>query len=443
MKKTEFTARAKGAIHAGDVWNNPGGGTSTIREIDNAEIVYTRGKSRFALGLDDLRKVADTFADRTVTTADMRRLIPESFDGGHDSNCTFALLALERMGMLENGVEGKGRAGAPFSGRIRAHGETPAASKPAASAEARSTQSEAILGVLTSVTGALLEKREWRPQGAPRAVVQIVHGMAEHIARYDAFAKRLNEAGFLVVGHTYLGHGEQAETLGWFAERNGWDALEEDVNALRRETRQAYPTIPYFLLGHSMGSFIVRTYCQKYEAGLTGVILSGTGHFDPPILNVGLLLANLQCLFGRAKKPSKLLGGISFAGYNKAWLPARTAFDWLSKDTEIVDRYVADPYCGFPFTSAGYRDMFRGLKRLYPECLAAMDKDVPVRLFSGACDPVGTRGAGVKTTMRELLDAGVKDVSMKLYENGRHEMLNEVDRETVWNDLIAWMEEYL
>ncbi len=325
-----------------------------------------------------------------------------------------------------------------------AKADKPKAEKRAApKAKATPAAGEAILGVLTSVTGAPMEKREWHPQGAPRAVVQIVHGMAEHIARYDAFARRLNEAGFLVVGHTYLGHGEQAETLGWFADRDGWDALVEDVHALRRETQKAYPKIPYFLLGHSMGSFVVRTYCQKYEAGLTGVVLSGTGHFDPPILNVGLLLANLQCLFGGAKKPSKLLADVSFAGYNKAWQPARTAFDWLSKNTDIVDRYVADPYCGFPFTAAGYRDMFRGLKCLYPERLAAMDKDVPVRLFSGACDPVGKQGAGVKTTMRELLDAGVKDVSMKLYENGRHEMLNEVERETVYNDLIAWMEEYL
>ncbi|MCE5342888.1 MAG: alpha/beta hydrolase, partial [Eubacteriales bacterium] len=136
--------------------------------------------------------------------------------------------------------------------------------------------SEAILGMLTSVTGARLEKRTWHPAGTPRAIVQVVHGMAEYITRYDATAKRLNEAGFLVVGHTYLGHGEQAETLGWFAERNGWDALIEDVHALRKETQQAYPTVPYFLLGHSMGSFIVRTYCQKYEAGMAGVLLSGT-----------------------------------------------------------------------------------------------------------------------------------------------------------------------
>ncbi|MCE5343251.1 MAG: alpha/beta hydrolase, partial [Eubacteriales bacterium] len=174
-----------------------------------------------------------------------------------------------------------------------------------------------------------------------------------------------------------------------------------------------------------------------------GVLLSGTGHFDPPILNAGRAIAWLQCLFGGEKKPSKLLTDMSFAGYNKAWAPPRTPFDWLSADTGNVDRYMADPYCGFPFTAGGFRDLFRGLARLYPKNLCAMEKTVPIRLFSGADDPVGARGAGVKITMRELLDAGIEDVSMKLYPGGRHEMLNETQRETVWNDLIAWVEEQL
>jgi len=450
MKKAEFTTAMKKALSTGDVLDNPGGGTSEIAQIDEEKIIYVRGRSRFTLPTDDLWKIVRAYEGREVKTTDMREMIPECFGaekGGHTGNGTFALSLLDRMGMLKDGVQGKGRQGAPFSGVIvKRGGEAPvkrtAAPSPAAG-EAEEPAAEAVLGVLTSVTGVQLEKREWHPQGAPRAVVQLVHGMAEHIARYDATAKRLNEAGFLVVGHTQLGHGEQAETLGWFAEQDGWDALVEDVHTLRRETQQAYPDTPYFMLGHSMGSFIVRTYCQKYEKGLAGVILSGTAHFDPAILNMGLTIANLLCLFGRAKKPSKLLNDISFAGYNKAWSPARTPFDWLSRDTENVDRYAADPYCGFPFTAAGYRDLFRGLKRLYPEHLAAMEKDVPVRLISGAEDPVGKQGEGVKTTMRELLDAGIEDVSMKLYVGGRHEMLNDTQREEVWDDLIAWMEEQL
>ncbi len=302
---------------------------------------------------------------------------------------------------------------------------------------------EAIIGTFPSVTGDKLEKRVWLPEGKPRAVVQLVHGMAEHIARYDATAKRLNEAGFIVVGHNHLGHGDGAKILGWFAERDGWDALVRDVQALRAETQAAYPGLPHFVLGHSMGSFITRTYVQTYEAGLSGVILSGTGHFDPLLLNAGLLLANIQCLFGMTKKPSKLLDNMSFGSYNKGFAPARTAFDWLSKNPENVDRYVADPLCGYPFTAGGYRDLFRGLKRLYPKNLATMDKSVPVRLFSGADDPVGACGEGVKTTARELSEAGVQDVTYHLYEGGRHEMLHELQREQVWSDLIAWMEQRL
>ncbi len=303
--------------------------------------------------------------------------------------------------------------------------------------------SEAEIGEMTSVTGAKLETWTWKPAEQPRAIVQIVHGMAEHIARYDSTAMSLNEADILVVGHTMLGHGKRAETLGWFTEQDGWDHLVEDIHALRLKTQQEYPGVPYFLLGHSMGSFLVRTYCLSHEAGLTGVVLSGTAHYDPPLLQAALLIANLQCLFGGAKKPSKLLEKMSFAGYNDGWAPPRTEYDWLSKDEANVDRYVEDPYCGFPFTASGYRDLFHGLTRLYPKNLAAMDKSIPVRLFSGDSDPVGKSGQGVKTTMEELLAAGISDVSMKLYENGRHEMLNETERELVCNDLVSWIDDHL
>jgi alpha-beta hydrolase superfamily lysophospholipase len=299
------------------------------------------------------------------------------------------------------------------------------------------------MGTFPSVTGAQLDKRVWLPEGTPRGVVQVVHGMAEHIDRYDETAKRLNEAGIVVVGHNHLGHGARAVLPGWFADQDGWGALVRDVHALRQQTQAKYPGLPYFLLGHSMGSFITRTYAQRYEQGLAGVVLSGTGHFDPLLLNAGLLLANLQCLFGMAKKPSKLLDNMSFGSYNNGFAPARTAFDWLSTNTENVDRYVADPLCGFIFTAGGYRDLFRGLRHLYPKNLAKMDKSVPVRLFSGACDPVGACGEGVKTTVRELTEAGVADVTYQLYEGGRHEMLNELQRAQVVDDLIGWLNSHL
>ena len=295
------------------------------------------------------------------------------------------------------------------------------------------------IATYASVTGQELEYRLWQPEGEVRGVVQVAHGMAEHIARYDGMARALNAAGFVVVGNTHLGHGERATTLGYFADHGGWDALLDDMDALRRKTQALWPDAPYFLLGHSMGSFLARTYCLRYEDGLRGVILSGTGHFPQGTVAAGLLIARLQCLLGMARKPSKLLSGMSFGANNKRVQNPRTGYDWLSTDPAEVDKYIADPYCGFDFTAGGFRDLFTGLKRLAPANLSAMKPDVPVWLFSGAEDPVGDAGAGVQATADELRAAGVRDVSVTLYAGGRHEMFNERDRARVLSDLIEWM----
>ena len=296
----------------------------------------------------------------------------------------------------------------------------------------------AIYSTFTSVGGQTLEKAFW-PVENPRGVVQLVHGMAEHIRRYEATAEKLNQAGYAVVGHTHTGHGSYAEILGYFG-KGGWDTLIEDVHALRLATQKEYPNLPYFLLGHSMGSFVVRGYCLKYEKGLAGVILSGTGHFAKPILTAGSAIANLQCLFGMAKKPSHLLLEISSADNLKSYDDVQTGFDWLSRDREVVQKYIDDPLCGFTFTASAYRDMFDGLKRLYPEKLSPMEKEIPVYLLSGDLDPVGANGAGVEKVAQEIRNAGVKDVEVKLYKEGRHEMFNELNKEDVWTDLIEWLE---
>lgn len=300
---------------------------------------------------------------------------------------------------------------------------------------------EAVRETFLSVTGETLQKRLWLPQGEPQAVVQLIHGMAEHIDRYDPTAHALNAAGLAVAGHNHLGHGQGAQVLGHFAQKGGWEALIEDTHALRRATQEAYPGIPYFLLGHSMGSFVARGYALKHEKGLAGLILSGTGHFDPPILAVAGLIARVQCALGGGKKPSAILASMSSAGYNKSYGQARTTFDWLSSDHTVVDAYIADPFCGFTFTARAYRDLFHGLTQLYPQKLSAMEKDVPVLLFSGQEDPVGAYGKGVEKVAREIRGAGVKDVTVRLYENARHEMFNEQARKQVWADVIAWIEE--
>ena len=223
---------------------------------------------------------------------------------------------------------------------------------------------EAIRGSFRSVTGQELEKRLWPAEGQPKAVVQFVHGMAEHIDRYDAPAKALNQASFIVVGHTHLGHGQNAAVKGYFADKDGWDALIEDTNALRRETQAQYPDLPYFLLGHSMGSFVARTYCLKYEEGLAGAIFSGTGHFGKGIVTAGSAIAAIQCFFGGAQKPCMLLHHMNFSANNQKVDNPQTDSDWLTRDAEQVALYKADPLCGFPFTARAYADMFSGLRRL-------------------------------------------------------------------------------
>jgi alpha-beta hydrolase superfamily lysophospholipase len=297
---------------------------------------------------------------------------------------------------------------------------------------------EAIIGAFRSVTGEQLIQSVWKPEGEVRAIVQILHGMAEYIDCYDETAKRLNRAGILVVGHNHLGHGKGTKQLGHFG-KGGFDALVEDAHTLRLLTQKEYRGVPYFLFGHSMGSFVARDYCLVQEKGLAGVILSATGHFPPPLLLSGLVVANLICLFGGEKKPSKLLEAMSFAGYNRDWSPPRTPKDWISCNVAKVDSYVADPLCGFTITAGAYRDMFRGLKKLYPKNLSAMDPSVPILLYSGALDPLGGRGEGVQKVAAELKAAGVRDVTLKLYENGRHEMHNEPNREEVFQTLIGWI----
>ena len=174
---------------------------------------------------------------------------------------------------------------------------------------------------------------------------------------------------------------------------------------------------------------------------VAGVVLSGTGHFTRPVVTLAKAIASLQCALGGERKPSRLVEKLSSSGYNRGYDDVKTPFDWLSRDREQVARYIADPYCGFTFTAGAYRDMFDGLSRLYPQKLGAMEKNVPVYLFSGDMDPVGGHGEGVKRVAQELRDAGVRDVTLRLYPGGRHEMFNETNRDEVYADLIGWLNE--
>ena len=298
-----------------------------------------------------------------------------------------------------------------------------------------------IPSVMSSTAGPALDVRAWLPEGQPKAVIQLVHGMAEHIDRYDAPARYLAQRGYLVVGHTHLGHGPRAEIKGYFAREQGWQHLIDDVHALRQRTQREHPGLPYFILGHSMGSFIVRCYLREHAEGLAGCVLSGSGYVPKATALAGIVTSNLVCLFGGEKKPSALIDKLGFSSSNKPFAPSRTPYDWLSRVDAEVDKYIADPDCGFLFTGSGYRDFFRGMERLADLSeMRKIPKDLPLLLLSGDRDPVGGMGEGVKRVAEEFRQAGLTDVTVKLYPEGRHEMFNEINRDEVCADLAAWLD---
>ena len=277
----------------------------------------------------------------------------------------------------------------------------------------------------------------------PRAIVQLVHGISEYIGRYDDFARFLAECGSWVVGHDHLGHGRTAadpSEYGWFADRDGWKYVLKDTCTLRRLAGEACPEAPYFIMGHSMGSFVVRGYLSFWPGTVDGAILSGTGQEAPAKVNAGLALSGLLMKTKGPRAHSKLLDNLSVGAYNKQFKPTRTGADWISRDQAVVDAYCADPLCQFLPTVSMFHDMMHGLNLLARKStLARLDPDTPVYFFAGDQDPVGQRGKGVKKVARWFKEAGVKDVALKLYPEGRHEMLNETNRQQVYEDVLAWL----
>lgn len=283
----------------------------------------------------------------------------------------------------------------------------------------------------------------YAPEGEAKAALLIVHGMAEHHARYRPLAEFLQAQGIAVAAYDHLGHGPDTpkEQLGWLGEGDGWQHLVDDAGRALALLKERFPGLPCYILGHSMGSFVVREYLLNTEGKtVTGAVLSGTGWQPRALCAVGVALSHLVCLLGSERKPSLFLHRMAFAANNRGIDPQRTALDWLSRDEAQVDRYIADPYCGFPFTGGGYRAFFRGLYRLCDlRRLEALPKDLPILLISGDQDPVGSQGAGVKAVAKQYQDAGLKDITLKLYPGARHEIFNEVNRAEAMADLLAWL----
>ena len=286
--------------------------------------------------------------------------------------------------------------------------------------------------------------REWVPDCDINGVVQIAHGICEYAGRYEGFARHLASKGFVVAANDHLGHGQSVlseEDLGYFGPLGSWELVVEDIERLRALTAEKWPEAPYFLLGHSMGSFLTRTYLIRHpEAPLSGVILSGTGQPPAAVLAGGRMLCDADVLKNGPRHRSLNISGMAFGSYNKGIEPRRTPYDWICRDEAVVDAYAADPLCTFVPTSSLFREMLSGLATVGSlHEVSAMRKDLPLILMSGDADPVGGRGVQVAKVYSLLVRAGCKDVAYKFYPGARHEILNETNRADVYKDILDWL----
>jgi len=281
----------------------------------------------------------------------------------------------------------------------------------------------------------------------PRGVIQLNHGMCEYVARYDPLARALAACGWLVVGMDFIGHGDSAPEPGQLG-YTGWplpDGLNvfvEDLATLRRRIQQRWPDLPLVLFGHSMGSFVLRAYLADHGAGLAGAIICGTGTLPRPLLRGGLgALTALERSHGPEHR-SAWFDRLTVGAYNKPFARrgARTDFDWLSRDPAAVDAYVSDPRCGFLFTLAANRQLLDAFSRAEaPEAYQTTPRDLPLLVISGADDPVGGQGQGVRRVAARYRATGLSQLRLKLYPGARHEILHEINRAEVIRDLVAWV----
>ncbi|MBQ9252550.1 MAG: lysophospholipase [Clostridia bacterium] len=288
--------------------------------------------------------------------------------------------------------------------------------------------------------------RAYLPAEAPQAVMAIHHGMAEHQERYLPFLQFLTKHGIAVYMHDMANHGKsnrKMEETGWFGEKDGWRGLVEDFRTVVQRAEKEYPGVPVIVMGHSMGSFICRAYCALYpKDGITGAIYMGTGGPNPAA-GAGKTMASLIGKVKGKKHKSKTMDKMAFGTYNKRF-ENRTSFDWLTRDQKIVDRYIANPYCGFLFTVQGMHDLVSVNSWVNEEkWYQDVPKELPILIISGAEDPVGEYGAGVKKVAEGLKGSGHQKVTLKLYPDCRHEILNELNKEQVMQDLLSWVEQQL
>ncbi len=299
----------------------------------------------------------------------------------------------------------------------------------------------------------LIHAVSWAPEGKVKAVLQITHGMIEHIGRYDRFAAWLTDRGYFVIGQDLLGHGQSVRSdywLGYFAQPNGNECLIRDMHQLRMNVQKRYPDVPYFMLGHSMGSFLLRQYLTEYpafpEAGsLSGALILDTGYQSRSGLRFGMGALAVAAFFAGWDYKSQLILNAFLGNFDLRYLrEGHTLREWLTSDPDEMMEIYTDPLCNFLFTLNGYYQMLKGMETLtHKDRLAAMDKNLPVLFASGTGDPVGNFGCGVRKVYQQFLDAGMRDVDLKLYAGDRHEILHEKNKDQVYEDLYNWMEDVI
>ncbi|MHA6577203.1 alpha/beta hydrolase [Pseudomonas sp. AN3A02] len=282
---------------------------------------------------------------------------------------------------------------------------------------------------------------QWLPDGPPKALIMLAHGMAEHSGRYGRLAQALCDAGYGLYAPDQRGHGRTADegTLGLFAEKDGWNKVVGDLASLNQHIGQQAPGVPIILLGHSMGSYIAQAYLLHHSASLNGAILSGSNFQPVALYGAAKVIAHGERLRQGLRGRSALIDFLSFGSFNKAFKPNRTAFDWLSRDPAEVDKYVSDPLCGFRCTNQLWIDLLGGLQQISKASnLAQIDPGLPILIMGGECDPV-SEGKRLKSLANALREAGCQNLELSIYPQARHELFNETNRDAVTADVLTWL----
>lgn len=298
---------------------------------------------------------------------------------------------------------------------------------------------------LTASDRSRLYVNQWLPEGTLKAVILLVHGMAEHSGRYARLAEALCAQGYGLCALDQRGHGKTAEhgVLGHYADQDGWRKVVDDLACLNQHIGLQHPGTPIVLLGHSMGSYIAQGYLLHHSASLHGAILSGSNFQPIALYRVARLIARFERLRQGATGRSALIEWLSFGSFNKAFKPNRTPFDWLSRDPDEVDKYTNDPLCGFRCTNQLWIDMLGGLQQISKASnLAQIDPGLPLLVIGGECDPV-SNGIRLKNLANALRDAGSQCLQLNIYPQARHELFNESNRDEVMRDVLAWLEQAL